>query len=136
MTIIKIELPDGLAERASKAGLLSDAAIQQLLEEAGCRAARWRLLTDYYSSPGISTERIRIFLAAELTVVPDAEREYVPEHEEAYLTVEWVPLDEAVRLALGGSLHNGGAILGILSAFVAKKEGFAALRHAEDPETL
>ena len=44
MTIIKIELPDGLAERASKAGLLSDAAIQQLLEEAMRRQAGRALL--------------------------------------------------------------------------------------------
>ena len=44
MTIIKIELPDGLAKRASKAGLLSDAAIQQLLEEAMRRQAGRALL--------------------------------------------------------------------------------------------
>ena len=69
-------------------------------------------------------------------MVPEAERGYVPEHEEAYLTVEWIPLAEAVRLALGGQLHNGVAILGILSAYAAEGEGFAALRRAEDPETL
>jgi 8-oxo-dGDP phosphatase len=128
------EVPAGLRDVSGEP--LVETARRELLEEAGCQAGRWHLLTDYYSSPGISTERIRIFLATDLTVVPDAQREYVPEHEEAYLTVEWVPLEEAVRLALGGSLHNGVAILGILSAYVAKKEGFAALRHAEDPETL
>ena len=128
------EIPAGLRDVDGEP--LVATARRELLEEAGCRAARWRLLTDVYSSPGISTERVRIFLASELTVVPEADRGYVPEHEEAYLTVEWVPLHEAVRLALGGSLHNGVAILGILSAYAAKGDGFAALRSAEDPETL
>ena len=33
MTMIEIQLPDELAERARNAGLLSDSAIQQLLED-------------------------------------------------------------------------------------------------------
>lgn len=44
MTMIKIELPDELAQRASQAGLLSDQAIQQLLEEAMRRQAGRALL--------------------------------------------------------------------------------------------
>jgi 8-oxo-dGDP phosphatase len=133
------ELPAGLRDVAGEP--LVQTAQRELLEEAGCHARDWSVLTDIYTSPGISTERLRIFLARDLTVVPEAERGYVPEHEEAYLTVEWVPLEEAVRLALGGYLHNGVAILGILSAYAAKGEGngaqgFAALRRPEDPETL
>jgi 8-oxo-dGDP phosphatase len=134
------ELPAGLRDVEGEP--LVQTAQRELMEEAGCRAGDWRVLTDSYTSPGISTERMRIFLARDLTVVPEAERGYVPEHEEAYLTVEWVPLAEAVRLALGGHLHNGVAILGILSAYAAKVgqgegvEGFGGLRHPEDPETL
>jgi 8-oxo-dGTP pyrophosphatase MutT (NUDIX family) len=128
------EIPAGLRDVAGEP--LVETARRELLEEAGCLAGSWRLLADAFSSPGISTERLRIFLATELTVVPDADRGYVPEHEEAYLTVEWVPLHEAVHLALSGSLHNGVAILGILSAYAAKGDGFPALRPAEDPETL
>lgn len=131
------ELPAGLRDVEGEP--LVQAAQRELMEEAGCRARDWRVLTDSYTSPGISTERMRIFLARDLTVVPAAERGYVPEHEEAYLTVEWVPLAEAVRLALCGHLHNGVAVLGILSAYAAKMsqgEGFGALRHPEDPEML
>jgi 8-oxo-dGTP pyrophosphatase MutT (NUDIX family) len=131
------ELPAGLRDVEGEP--LVHTAQRELMEEAGCRARYWRVLTDSYTSPGISTERMRIFLARDLTVVPEAERGYVPEHEEAYLTVEWVPLAEAVRLALCGHLHNGVAILGILSAYAAKVgqgEAFGALRHPEDPETL
>lgn len=128
------ELPAGLRDVEGEP--LVQTAQRELLEEAGYRAAEWLVLVDSYTSPGISTERIRIYLARDLTLVPEPEREYVPEHEEAYLTVDWVPLEEAVRLALGGSLHNGVALLGILSAYAARGEGFAALRRAEDPETL
>jgi 8-oxo-dGDP phosphatase len=128
------ELPAGLRDVAGEP--LVETARRELLEEAGCLAADWRLLTDALTSPGISTERLRIFLARDLTVVPEAERGYVPEHEEAYLTVAWVPLDEVVGYALSGDLHNGVAILGILSAYAARGDGFATLRRAEDPETL
>ncbi len=44
MTIIEIELPDDVAQRAERAGLLSDSAIAQLLEEAMRRRAGRALL--------------------------------------------------------------------------------------------
>jgi 8-oxo-dGDP phosphatase len=128
------ELPAGLRDVSGEP--LVETARRELLEEAGYQAGDWRLLLDYLTSPGISTERLRVFLARNLTVVPPDERRYVPEHEEAYLTVAWVPLEEAVRRALCGDLHNGVAILGILSAYAAQGAGFATLRHADDPETL
>ncbi len=51
----------------------------------------------------------------------------MPEDEEAYLTVAWVPLEEAVGRFLAGDLHNGVAGVGILSAYAARQDGFAAL---------
>ncbi len=44
MTKIEIRLPDELAQRAKSAGLLSDTAIQDLLEDAIRRQAGRRLL--------------------------------------------------------------------------------------------
>lgn len=44
MTMIEIRLPDELARRAKNAGLLSDAAIQELLEDAMRRQSGHRLL--------------------------------------------------------------------------------------------
>ena len=128
------EIPAGLRDVAGEP--LVQTARRELLEEAGYRAATWHVLADYLSSPGISTERLRVFLARNLTVVPPAEREYVPEHEEAYLTTAWVPLADAVRGVLAGDLHNGVAAVGILSAYAAQGDGFRALRHAGEPETL
>ncbi|MGH3184791.1 MAG: NUDIX domain-containing protein, partial [Streptosporangiaceae bacterium] len=55
------EIPAGLRDVAGE--LPWATARRELLEEAGYRARDWRLLADYYSSPGFSTERLRIFLA-------------------------------------------------------------------------
>jgi len=129
------EIPAGLRDVAGEPALVTGE--RELLEETGYRAADWRVLADFFTSPGISTERLRIFLARQLTAVPAAEREYVPEHEEAHLAAAWVPLDTAVRAFLAGDLHNGVAAVGILSAYVARQGapgGFEALRPAHAPE--
>ena len=45
-----------------------------------------------------------------------------------------MPLDEVVALLLAGELHNGVTAVGILSAYAARRDGFAALRDADAPE--
>ena len=127
------EIPAGLRDVDGEPPHVT--AERELLEEAGYRAADWHALTDYFSSPGIITERLRIFLARDLEPVPEAERDFVPEHEEAHLVVGWLPLDEAVEKVLAGELHNGVAVTGILAAYAARTRGFAALRAADAPET-
>jgi 8-oxo-dGTP pyrophosphatase MutT (NUDIX family) len=126
------EIPAGLRDVAGEPLLAT--AERELLEEAGYRAAQWWVLADSYSSPGISTERIRIFLARGLAGVPESERSYVPEHEEAHLELAWVPLDQAVARILAGDLHNGVAALGILAGYAARRDGFATLRGTDAPE--
>jgi ADP-ribose pyrophosphatase len=120
------EIPAGLCDVAGEPPL--DTARRELLEEVGYRAADWQVLTDFYSSPGISSERLRIFLARGLTEVPDAEREYQPEHEEAHLMIEWAPLDTVVSRFLSGHLHNGVLAIGVLAAYAARHGGFGDLR--------
>ena len=128
------ELPAGLRDVAGEP--LLDTARRELLEESGYLANDWAVLTDYLSSPGITNERLRVFLARDLTMVPASQREYVPEHEEAYLAVAWLTLDDAVRAILAGELHNGVAIAGILAAYAAQVDGFSSLRRAGEAENL
>jgi 8-oxo-dGDP phosphatase len=126
------EIPAGLRDVAGEEPWVT--APRELVEEAGYRAKDWRVLVDYYSSPGYSTERLRVFLARELEPVPPAERHFVPQDEEAYLLVDWLPLDEAVAKVFAGELHNGVAILGIMAGYAARSQGYDQLRPADAPE--
>lgn len=126
------EIPAGLRDVAGEPPWHT--ARRELLEEAGYRARDWRVLADYYSSPGFSTERLRIYLARELEFVPAAERDFVPQDEESQLVPAWLPLDEAVRKVLAGELHNGATALGLLASYAARSEGFDRLRPADAPE--
>jgi ADP-ribose pyrophosphatase len=103
---------------------------RELREETGYAARTWHVLADCYPSPGISTERVTVFLARGLAQVPDPERGPPLQHEEAHLQYAWVPLDRAVQLFLAGELHNGVTAVGILAAYAARQGDFAALRKA------
>jgi len=126
------EIPAGLRDVAGEPPWQT--ARRELLEEAGYRARDWRLLADYFSSPGYSTERLRIFLARDLEFVSEAERDFVPEDEETQLVSAWLPLEEAVRKVFAGDLHNGVAALAILAGYAARSEGYDRLRPADAPE--
>jgi 8-oxo-dGDP phosphatase len=126
------EIPAGLRDVSGESPWAT--ARRELLEEAGYRARDWRVLADYYTSPGFSTERLRVFLARDLEFVPESERDFVPEAEETQLVPAWLPLDEAVRKVLAGELHNGVAALAILAGYAARSEGYERLRPADAPE--
>jgi 8-oxo-dGDP phosphatase len=126
------EIPAGLRDVAGEDPWTT--AQRELVEEAGYRARDWRVLADYYSSPGYSTERLRVFLARDLEPVPAAERHFVPQDEEAHLLLDWLPLDEAVGKVFAGELHNGPAILAIMAGYAARSGGYDRLRPADSPE--
>jgi 8-oxo-dGDP phosphatase len=126
------EIPAGLRDVPGEP--LRQTAERELLEETGHRAADWRVLADVFTSPGFSTERLRVFLARDVTRVPEQQRDYLRQHEEAHLVVAWVPLRQAMAAIFAGDLHNGVAAVGILSAYAAREDGFASLRHADAPE--
>jgi 8-oxo-dGDP phosphatase len=127
------EIPAGLRDVAGEPPLAT--AQRELLEESGYLAADWQVLADFFTSPGITSERLRVYLARGLTSVPDAERQYVPNHEEAHLTIEWAPLDVVVSRILAGNLHNGVMMVGVLAAFAARQNEFATLREPDAPES-
>jgi len=124
------EIPAGLRDVAGESPLLT--AQRELAEEASCQARDWRVLVDFFSSPGYSTERLRIFLARELSEV--REQNFVLQDEEAQLVRAWLPLEEAVEKVLAGELHNGVTVMGILAVYASRGD-FASLRPADAPET-
>jgi 8-oxo-dGDP phosphatase len=122
------EVPAGLRDVPGEPLLAT--AERELREETGYAARTWHVLTDCFTSPGILTERLRVFLARDLAEVPEAERGPARRHEEAYLVTAWMPLDRAVAAFLGGELHNGVTAVGIFAAYAARQGGFAGLREA------
>ncbi|MEV7007577.1 NUDIX hydrolase [Streptosporangium sp. NPDC051022] len=126
------ELPAGLRDVEDEP--LHLAAARELAEEAGYRAATWHTLVDALTSPGMTDERTRIFLARDLTPIPEGELDFVRRHEESDMPVVWIPLSDAVRRALEGMIHNFQAVAGILAAYAASADAFASLRPADAPE--
>ncbi|MFD6879141.1 MULTISPECIES: NUDIX domain-containing protein [unclassified Streptomyces] len=126
------ELPAGLLDVPGENPLR--AAQRELYEEAHVKAEDWRVLADFFASPGGSDEAIRIFLARG---VSDAEGERYEESdsEEADMEVAWVPLADLVRGVLAGELGNPGLVTGVLAlaAATASPEGPEGLRPAQAP---
>lgn len=101
------ELPAGKLEPGEPPEVTIE---RELAEEAGMFAANWRSLGSYFSSPGVFTEIIHLYLATGLT--PVAAR---PEADEVF-EVEWWPLEQAVERARNGELADAKTIIGILRA--------------------
>lgn len=119
------ELPAGLLDVDGEPALV--AAQRELAEEAGVAARTWHVLVDALTSPGMTDEAIRVFLARD---VHEVERD-VQEHEEQEMTSSWIELEEAVRRVLGGQIENAMAALGVLAADRAVRDGFTGLRPAD-----
>lgn len=109
-----------------------DAAARELAEEAHLVAADWRVLVDFFTSPGMTTESIRVYLARGVRAAPGPA--YAGVDEEADMPTSWVALDELLAGVLAGRLHNPTLLAGVLAAHAARAgAGFDALRPADAP---
>ena len=85
-------------------------AQRELAEEAGVSAQDWRSLGVCLSSPGVFTERLHLFLATGLTPAATA-------HERAeVIEIHWLPLAQACRWAVDGTVADAKSALGLLRA--------------------
>jgi ADP-ribose pyrophosphatase len=123
------EPPAGLLDEPGEDPL--DAARRELYEEAHVRAQRWDVLVDVFTSPGMTSEAVRVYLARDLAPADGPRHE--GEHEEADMPVEWLALDEAVGLVLTGRLHNPLAVMGLLATVAARADGWSSLRPGNAP---
>jgi 8-oxo-dGDP phosphatase len=124
------ELPAGLLDVDGEAPHVS--AARELHEEADLVAGEWHLLLDHYTSPGGSTEALRVFLARDLRAVPDHEQ-HPREGEELGMPVRRVPLDDLVEAVLAGDVHNVTLMVSVLAASRLRERGWAGLRPPETP---
>ena len=101
------ELPAGKHETGDAPEVT---ASKELQEEAGVTASQWQSLGSIYSSPGVFTEVIHLYLAQGLSTVASA-------HEsEEVIKIHWLPMQEACEWAINGKLTDAKTIIGLLKA--------------------
>ncbi|HHM06154.1 MAG TPA: NUDIX hydrolase [Gammaproteobacteria bacterium] len=84
-----------------------DTARRELEEEAGLRAARWDMLGEIYPAPGYSDEVIHLFLARQLSAVP---QRLEPDE---LLESHWIPLQQARGWLYDGTIRDAKSQVGI-----------------------
>ncbi|MBQ3063762.1 MAG: NUDIX hydrolase [Clostridia bacterium] len=96
---VLVEIPAGKLDSPTEDP--RKAALRELREETGALAGELVYLGDYYGSPAILDERLRLYLARNLTF---AEQET---DEDEFLEVFRMPLDELVGEVLAGNILDG-----------------------------
>jgi len=111
---ILVEIPAGKLDYPGENW--EEAARRELREETGAEAREMIDLGDFYGSPAIMGERIRMFLALGLT--------FTDQHldDDEFLEPFRLPFDEAVRQIMNGEIPDGKTQAGILRAAVMLKK--------------
>jgi 8-oxo-dGDP phosphatase len=107
-----VELPAGLLDVPGEDPLV--AAKRELLEEGAHTADEWTHLLNVYPSPGLSSEIHVLYLATGLHEVPDRGG-FQLHHEEADMTVHWVPVDELLLGVREGRITDGPLALAVMA---------------------
>ncbi|OAA31060.1 ADP-ribose pyrophosphatase [Kosmotoga arenicorallina S304] len=102
-----LEIPAGKLEEGEEPELC---AVRELKEETGYKAMKLTKLSEMYTSPGFSDEKIHIFLAE---VIPDGEPE--PDSGEFIEKIE-LSFQDIVKEILSGKILDGKTIAGVLMA--------------------
>ena len=107
------ELPAGLVDVAGEDPATT--GLRELGEEADLTAGRIEHLVDLHTTPGASSEMIRLYLATELREIPHHDR-HERRDEEQEIEVRRVPLADALKMIFQGEITNGPAVAGLLAA--------------------
>ena len=111
-----VEFPAGLCDAPGEDPL--EVARRELREEAALQATEWTHLLSTWSSPGLTDERMHLYLARGLA---DADRgDFVLEHEEASIESSWVDFDDLLAAVLDGRVSDGPVVQAVL-AYAARR---------------
>lgn len=122
-----LEIPAGLLDHSGAEEAVA-AAQRELAEETALGAREWHVLVDLAPSPGFTDEMVRVYLATDLRYCEMAEQE----DEELDMTVEWIPMPDAVRMVLSGDIVNSTSVGAILAATLVTDDD-TPLRSADAP---
>ena len=101
------EIPAGTRE--PKEPLLA-CAKRELIEETGYGACRWHRICDFYPAPGISTERMALYVASGLFVP----KKKLAMDEDEQITVRITPQRKVLRMVRNNEIIDAKSIIGIL----------------------
>lgn len=113
-----VELPAGLLDVPGEDPVL--AAERELLEEGAHTADTWTHLLTVLPSPGLSSEVHVLYLATGLHEVADRGG-FALEHEEAEMTLHWVPVDDLLDGVLAGRISDGPLALAVFAYLRARE---------------
>jgi ADP-ribose pyrophosphatase len=105
-----IELPAGKLAPGEDPG---DAAARELEEETGWIAGSLEHLATIYTTPGFCDEELHLYLAAHLRPSPHGHRR---EEGESTMTLQTIPLRDALGLVERGEVRDAKTIIGLMLA--------------------
>ena len=103
------EIPAGLRDVDGEP--TAETARRELVEEAGLRAGALEHLITFHNSPGFSDEAITVYVATDLTEVPD-DRQGA---EEEHMVLARLPLSEARAMVRDGRITDAKTVIALLA---------------------
>lgn len=102
-----LELPAGTRDNNEP---YEDCAAREIREETGMEAGKLQKVGEFYLAPGYSTEFMAVYIATDLKYNP------LEADEDEFLSVEKVPVGEAIQRAERGELPDAKSLAALLLA--------------------
>jgi ADP-ribose pyrophosphatase len=102
-----LELPAGTRDGDEP---FADCAAREIREETGMEAGKLIQVGSFYLAPGYSTEYMGVFLATDLKHNP------LEADDDEFLSVEKIPVQEALKMAERGDMPDAKSLAALLMA--------------------
>lgn len=109
-----IEIPGGTFENVSDDPL--EVAKRELLEETGYKSDEWDFLGTLYDYPTKDTNTVSLYVAKNIYKVAEQKLDISED-----ITIEFVPIKEAVRMCLENEIQVNGSVAALLKVYESIK---------------